>query len=85
MDKRLNKKVSSDLSDLDKLHMEYPWTPGSENIRPTEAVREAKNEQYDSLLKDFVSEGYFNNFSFPFSLNYFQEIMFSKLYLVCNH
>ena len=58
--KILKCKISSDLDDLDRLHIEYPWIPNSKQVRPSPALLEKKLSDLDKIynqwhsFKDFI-------------------------------
>ena len=65
-------KVSSDIDDLQSLHKQTGWTPGKQNIRPSDREIREKEEFNSQILKDYMSiTDYILNqiFAFTPSLN----------------
>ncbi len=51
----LRKKISSDLSDLNRLQATYPWIPNSDSIRPTPANLEIKRKRLAEIEMEWLS------------------------------
>ena len=69
---KLNGRVSSDITQLNKLKKLYWWIPGENNIRPSEDVIEEKEKFINNIylkytkLSDYILNVYF---AFPTVLN----------------
>tara|TARA_B110000977_G_C11082482_1_gene493370 strand:+ start:3861 stop:4352 length:492 start_codon:yes stop_codon:yes gene_type:complete len=68
----MNCKISPNIDNLIKLHSEYKWIPGKNNIRPSDKNLQKKknlicivNKFYESIL-DYI---YDSMFSFPINFN----------------
>jgi hypothetical protein len=48
-------KVSSDVDVLERLRETYPWIPGRESVRPTEASRKQKAQLLENACKRYAT------------------------------
>ena len=55
MEALFRQEVTSDSKELQELHIQFPWIPGEQSIRPSEAVKAVKLETLVDVETNWVS------------------------------
>lgn len=51
----IRQRISPDLANMQKLHLEYGWIPGHQSIRPTDDIKEKKHNYITNMLDRYGS------------------------------